>query len=259
MTEPALAIRSLHVTLAGRPILRGATAAFARGGIHAVIGRSGAGKSVLMKAASGLLPFERGEVTVSCGNETLILTASEDALAWRKARRVLTFVHQDPALLDDLTARDNVTFAAQRRFPDDPLRVREEAERWLAALSLERVADRLPRALTPSEQRRVALCRALCLRPEVLIVDEPTTGLDPLAAREVDDALLALFEHGATLVVITHDRRSLARLSPRLTWVDGGTVRAQLSFEEAAEAAHPRLSALLEGRPAPAEEEEMVT
>ncbi|MCP4504343.1 MAG: ATP-binding cassette domain-containing protein [Deltaproteobacteria bacterium] len=86
-------------------------------------------------------------------------------------------------------------------------------------MGIAEVAYRFPAEISPGMQRRVALARALCLAPSILTADEPTTGLDPKAARSVNKALLQLTDEGVTLVVVTHDLRSIQMLQPRLTWV----------------------------------------
>lgn len=237
----------VRVELGGLTLLDDATASFEGGGIHAVVGRSGAGKSVLMKALTGLLPMTKGTVSVVGDKRTSTATAGDDDAFTRLRERAL-FVHQDPALLDDLTAAENVAFALDRRGKGDV-----DPQPWLERLSLLDKRDSLPRELTPGALRRVALCRALVLAPEVLIVDEPTTGLDPVAAREVDDALAALATSGSTLIVITHDVRSLERLRPTLTWVHEGRIAWRGAYDDDSRAHQDStapLLALLEGRAA---------
>jgi phospholipid/cholesterol/gamma-HCH transport system ATP-binding protein len=236
----ALVVDHLSVTLGGQRVLTGASAAFDLGERHAVIGRSGAGKSVLMKASTGLLPLTSGTVTL----EKLTANASSPEV-FATLRQRVAFVHQDPALLDDISVRDNVRFVAERR---RVTAVEAETDRWLEALALEEVQHERPPTLSPGRLRKVAIARALCTRPDVLIVDEPTTGLDPRAAREVDDALASLRQDGATLIVITHDLRSLDVLEPSLCWVHDGSVRWQGAWTER-HGQHPALDALLTGRP----------
>ena len=195
----ALTLEHVRVELGGNVIVDDVTLAFERSRRHAVIGRSGAGKSVLMKAAAGLLPIANGTVTV--------------------AAKPLVFVHQDPALLDTLDVRENVAFAVERRVARNEVGARVDAV--MRTLGIEDVAHRAPAALPIALQKRVALARALALEPGVLVVDEPTTGLDPIAARQVDDALASL--EGTTLIVITHSPRTLARLRPDVVVVEHGT------------------------------------
>jgi ABC-type transporter Mla maintaining outer membrane lipid asymmetry ATPase subunit MlaF len=204
VSDAVLELSHVRVRLGGRVLLDDVSCSFERGRVHAVVGRSGTGKSLLMKAAAGLLPIERGTVQLRAP--------------------LLVYVHQDPALLDDLTVFENVAFAVSRRRDLDKATVRQRITDALRALDLAAVADRLPGELPPGTLRRAALARALCLQPEVLIVDEPTTGLDPDAGRDVDNALAAVAARGTTLIVITHSPRTLARLEPRILRVDGGQV-----------------------------------
>jgi len=183
----ALSIAHLSVVLGARLVIDDVTIDFAAGSVTAIVGRSGAGKSVLMKAAAGLLPRSAGTVTLGVPP--------------------LVFVHQDPALLDDLDVAQNVALPARATGKAaDP-------RPWLTRLGLQSVAHMRPAQLSPSQARRAALARALLLEPGVLIVDEPTTGLDPIAADDVDDALCAVVAAEHALVVITHHPRTLQRLT----------------------------------------------
>ncbi len=202
----ALELRRICVQLGGRLVVDDVSVAFAAGTIHAVVGRSGAGKSVLMKAAAGLIRRERGEVVV--GTPPLV------------------FVHQDPALLDTLSVRDNVVFAVTRVRGVSRADARTHANEALARFDLLDVADAEPASLPVAAQKRAAMARAVCLQPGVLIVDEPTTGLDPIAAAAVDLALALLPSEGTTLIVITHSARTVAHLKPRLHVLEGGRLEA---------------------------------
>lgn len=199
--DVALELIDVSVTLGGRLVIAPVTLSFAADRVHAVIGRSGAGKSVLMKAVAGLLP-RRGLVRV--------------------LRPPLVLVHQDPALLDELDVEDNVAFAISRHSDVPRGEQRARIEESLRALGLEGVRRRMPSMLPVAVQKRVALARALALRPGVLVVDEPTTGLDPLSAAAVDETLASL--SGTTRIIITHSPRTLERLQPDIVVVDGGHV-----------------------------------
>lgn len=202
----ALVLDDVSVVLGGRTIIAPVTLSFAADRVHAVIGRSGAGKSVLMKAIAGLLP---------CNGTVRVIRAP------------LVFVHQDPALLDELSVEENVAFAVSRRPDLSRSEARARVDAALHALVLDAVRPLVPSTLTISVQKRVALARALALRPGVLVVDEPTTGLDPPAAAAVDDALAALRDNGTTPIVITHSPRTLQRLDPDVVIVDAGRVHRQ--------------------------------
>lgn len=204
MSGAALSLEHVRVAFGDRVVIDDASVEFARGSVTAVVGRSGAGKSVLMKAAAGLLARSSGRVVVGAPP--------------------LVFVHQDPALLDDLDVLQNVALPARASGrPRDPLP-------WLARLKLTETARLLPQQLSPSQARRAALVRALLLEPGVLIVDEPTTGLDPVASDDVDEALADVADVDRAVIVITHHPRTLRRLlslpRSRVLVVDGGRVAA---------------------------------
>jgi ABC-type multidrug transport system ATPase subunit len=205
---PALTVRHLTVVLGGRVVVDDVSVDFARGTATAVVGRSGAGKSVLLKAAAGLLPRVAGVVVVHAPP--------------------LVFVHQDPALLDDRTILENVLLPATTRRAAPRGELVEDAGRWLARLGLWTARGARPTQLSPSGQRRASLVRALLLRPGVLVVDEPTTGLDPASAADVDDALVELVAPDRAVVVVTHHPRTLGRLrrvpGASVVVVDGGRV-----------------------------------
>jgi ABC-type multidrug transport system ATPase subunit len=209
MIDAAFSIHDLTVALGGRTVVSGASVSFARGTATVVVGRSGAGKSVLLKAAAGLLPRLSGVVHVGAPP--------------------VVFVHQDPALLDDRTVFDNVLLPAAVQKRATRAVLVDDAAHLLARLGLLPVRNCRPAALSPSQQRRAALARALLLRPGVLIVDEPTTGLDPESAADVDAALVDVVDQQRAVVVVTHHPRTLARLralpGARVVVVDNGRVR----------------------------------
>jgi ABC-type multidrug transport system ATPase subunit len=200
----AIDIEGMTVRLRGVVLIDDVTVSFAAGAVHAVVGRSGAGKSVLMKAALGLLPLAHGRVQLHA--------------------QPCVYVHQDPALVDDLTVRENLAFVLRRtQHPHDTC-ADDVITHVLHDLDLQSVAHLPPAQLALGVQRRVALARALCVRPRTLVIDEPTTGLDPLAADVVDEALTRIAITGTTLIVITHSPRTLRRLDPTVTLVDSGRV-----------------------------------
>lgn len=217
----ALELRHLRVCLGGAVVIDDVSVRFDAGMVHAVIGRSGAGKSVLMKAAAGLVARQSGEVLVG---EVLVGEALAGGVL--VGRAPLVFVHQDPALLDTLSVRENVAFAVTRMRGLPRSEARARADDALARFGLQGVADAEPARLAIALQKRAAIARAVCLHPGVLIVDEPTTGLDPDAAAAVDEALALLPSEGTTLIVITHSPRTVARLKPRLHLIEGGRMEA---------------------------------
>jgi ABC-type multidrug transport system ATPase subunit len=200
----ALTLEHVGVTLGGRTIVDDVTASFASRSVTVVVGRSGAGKSVLFKAVAGLIPRARGEVLV--------------------AAAPLVFVHQDPALLEDRSVLENLGFFAFAR-GSARAGVVSRIDDIVRSLGLEALLQRPAGSLSPAQARRVALGRALVLQPGVLIVDEPTTGLDAVDVEDVGEALVHA-AGGAALIVITHHPRTIGRLGAvpgcRLMRVDAG-------------------------------------
>jgi ABC-type multidrug transport system ATPase subunit len=206
--EPALEIEHVSVSFGARRVIDDVSASFARGVTTAVVGRSGAGKSVLLKAACGLLPH-----------------AASMSGTVRVHAPPLVFVHQDPALLDDLDVLENVAFGVARS-GIAASEVSRRVNEALHVLDLHSVRDLPPARLPLATQKRVAIARALALTPAILVLDEPTTGLDPLAADTVDQALAAIAASRAmTLIVITHSPRTLEALRPRIVVIDAGHAR----------------------------------
>lgn len=238
-----LVLEGLTVRMKGALLLKQASAIFDYGTLHAVVGRSGAGKSVLMKSASGLLPLEKGEVKIPG-----LTVRAHDSASFEALRKRMIFVHQDPALLDELTINENLYFTIRRRKDISIPKAQHIIEQWTTALGIESCLNDLPAAVSPGQQRCVAILRALCTTPEILVLDEPTTGLDPKAARDVDRALLKLAELGTTLIIITHDLRSLRVLEPAITFVDQGNVLFQGQMNDPRiKSEHPTLYDLMEG------------
>jgi len=214
----ALSIVDVDVVIGGRLVVQGVSLTLAAGSVTAVVGRSGAGKSVLWKSIAGLIPRSRGTVVVGVPP--------------------LVFVHQDPALLDDRSVHDNLLLFALADNANNANNNANAHDVDARALDIARrlgIGQLLPvaaAALSPAQARRVALARALVLRPGVLVVDEPTTGLDVMAAAEVDRALVDSVASGTgALVVITHHPRTLAALQAipgcRTLLVQDGSVSEQ--------------------------------
>lgn len=247
------------VKSADQMLIQDAHVHFGAGRVWGVVGRSGAGKSVLLKSALGLMPALRGRVELDQpGDDTICAQAGEPA-SFARLRQSVAFVHQDPALLDDLSVAQNAAFAISRlASKDSAQKMRDKINFWMERLGLQSISQRLPAALTPGQQRKVALCRALTLSPRVLIVDEATTGLDPMASAEIIKSLQVLAGDGTTLILVSHDIRCLRALAQDLVWVDQGRVKYQGPFpHDQSElppglvpllfGARPRLTAPLEG------------
>lgn len=205
-----LRFEDVHRAFEGRPVLRGLSAEVSTRELTFVVGASGSGKSVLCRLAVGLLRPDQGRVEL-LGER--VDTLPERAL--RKVRRIAPYLVQGPALLDWRTLRENVQLAD----PHAPAQAVEEA---LTRVGLGGAAERLPPELGPGAKKRAAIARALVLEPRYLLLDEPTTGLDRVAASQVEEVLGSLKKQGLGGLVVSHDYRLLRDLADRVLVVAGG-------------------------------------
>ncbi len=211
MAAPAILARSLRVERGGREVLHGISLEVARGSVTGLLGPSGSGKSTLMRAIVG--------VQVVAGGEVEVLGAPAGTPAVRSRVGYLT---QDPSVYLDLTVHENLRFFAQ--VLDAPHgRIAEV----LATVGLEEYADRQVRRLSGGQLSRVSLATALLGAPEVLVLDEPTVGLDPVLRRDLWDAFQALAEGGATLLVSSHVMDEAARCHDIVLLRDGEIIAAE--------------------------------
>ena len=199
-----------------------------------VLGRSGTGKSVLLKHIVGLLHPDAGRVFLGDQDITALTPA---ALA--VARRQIGFLFQNAALFDSITVAENVAFPLRRhtRLPEAEIRARVEEK--LAAVGLADAVARMPAALSGGMRKRAGLARAMALEPSVLLVDEPSAGLDPVTSEEIDDLLVRVKrERGTTLVVVTHNIPSARRIGDTLLFLHEGRVLARGTAAELERSEH---------------------
>ncbi|MBI4512290.1 MAG: ATP-binding cassette domain-containing protein [Deltaproteobacteria bacterium] len=200
-----------------------------RGEILALLGRSGSGKSVLLKLLLGLMRPDRGAILV---NGTDIVQLSERQLA--DVRRGIGMVFQAGALFDSLTVYDNIAYGLQEHLRWPKARIRDRVREVLEAVDLRGVEDMLPGELSGGMRKRVAVARAIAPGPELLLYDEPTTGLDPATARRVVDLIRSLKQRlGVTSLVVTHDVHSVFRVAERLALIGGGRLAWSGEISEA--------------------------
>jgi len=212
-------LAGVHKRFSGRPILAGVDLEIPGGGVTFVVGRSGAGKSVLSRCCVGLMRVDAGEVYFD----------GERIDEWperrlNELRRRVPYVVQGSALLDWMSLSDNVCVPLVRGLGLGPGQARERAEAALAKVGLSDLAPRAPQEVGPGARKRASIARALALEPEAVLYDEPTTGLDPAAARGVDDVIRALAGQGTTALVVSHDLASIERIADRVALLDDGVI-----------------------------------
>ncbi|MEM1072200.1 MAG: ATP-binding cassette domain-containing protein [Planctomycetota bacterium] len=230
-------LRDLHKGFSGQPVLRGIDLDLPEGTATVVVGPSGCGKSVMLKHIVGLLTPDRGEVWF---RDTRVDTLPEHRLGPVRLRVGLLF--QLGALFDSMTVTENLDFPVREHGRGSRAERLDQIHEALEMVDMVGSGHKLPSELSGGQRKRVALARALMLQPEVILYDEPTTGLDPERARGIDDLVLRLQERlGITSLVVTHDLVSARRIGGRIVMLDQGRVLAIGSYEELARSAEPRI------------------
>jgi phospholipid/cholesterol/gamma-HCH transport system ATP-binding protein len=225
-------IEGLHKRLDDREILRDVHLEIREGETMAIIGRSGSGKSVLMKHIVGLLQPDHGRVLV---DGTDINRVSYREL--RRLRRQFGVLFQGGALFDSMSAFDNIAFPLRTFTQAGKREVRERVEECLEMVQLSEVGEKRPVELSGGQQKRVALARAIALEPRYILYDEPTSGLDPQTSNAIDDLINSLAEKlNITSVVITHDMHSVLSVADRAAFIHEGEIRWTGSIAELHEA-----------------------
>jgi phospholipid/cholesterol/gamma-HCH transport system ATP-binding protein len=227
-TDAVVRLEGVRKAFGSRPVLDGVSFEVRRGEGFCLLGRSGSGKSVTLRHIIGLVRPDAGRVVVG-GRDVPSLSRRELA----ELRRRIGFLFQDAALFDSITVGENVEFPLRRHSALSAAEVRRRAAGRLAEVGLEHEYDKMPAALSGGMRKRVGLARAMALDPEVLLVDEPSAGLDPITADEIDGLLLERKTRGGvTLVVVTHNIPSARMLGDELAVLDGGRIVASGSGAE---------------------------
>ena len=226
---PVIAVEDLHKSFGSQKVLNGICLAVSRGETLAVLGRSGTGKSILLRLIIGLEKPNSGSVRIH-GQDIAGLTL--DQLG--EIRKKMGFLFQHAALYDSLTAEQNVAFPLQHHKKD--MSRSEQSDRvrqLLAEVGMEGDLEKMPSDISGGMQKRVGLARALALEPDILLLDEPTAGLDPISSAEIDDLILKLQEeHHVASIVVTHDLHSAKTIADRLALLNEGDIVIEGNFEE---------------------------
>lgn len=218
-TKPILSVENLSKSFDGKAVLQNASFDIPEGSVTCVLGKSGSGKSVLLRLIVGLLQPDSGTVAYQG-------TPLDQPNNLRQFRAECGYVFQHNALLDFLTVAGNVglPLIAQGSLATDlhPQRITET----LAALELEADAPRYPADLSGGMQKRVAVARALVTKPKIVLFDEPTAGLDPIRRNAVFQQILTLRnERQFTALIVTHDVREALTIADQILWVDQRAIR----------------------------------
>ncbi len=246
--EVVIGLRGVRKAFRGKEVLRGVDLEIRRGEAFTILGGSGSGKSVCLKHVIGLLRPDSGRVAV-LGHEVARL--SERELVGVRKRCAMVF--QGAALFDSLTVYENVAYPLREHLRLDESQLAGRVARCLAAVGLPGIEALVPAELSGGMRKRVGVARAIALEPEVILYDEPTTGLDPANSRRIGKLIVELKERlRVTSVVVTHDLELCFEISDRVGLLKDGRILVQGTPAEMRASTHPAVRAFLEG----AQEEE---
>jgi phospholipid/cholesterol/gamma-HCH transport system ATP-binding protein len=242
---PKIAVIDLWKSFAGHEVLRGINLEVAAGESFVIVGGSGAGKTVLLKHLIGLVAPDRGHIIVD-GED---LTNSEPARCLA-IRRKFGMSFQEGALFDSLNVFENVAFPLRRHTKMSELEIAARVHECLDLVHLEGVELKPTNELSGGMRRRVGFARAIALQPEILLFDEPNTGLDPITAAVIDSVIIEMREHlGVTMVTITHDMKSAFRIADRIAMLRAGQIVAVAEPDVFRSLSDPYIQSFLAGEP----------
>jgi phospholipid/cholesterol/gamma-HCH transport system ATP-binding protein len=240
---PPVHVEALSKSFGKQVVLKGISLEVEKGETLSVLGRSGTGKSVLLKLIIGLHKPDSGSIRVN-GKEVTKLKLKE----LNEVRKKVGFLFQQAALYDSLTIEENVGFPLRRHSKMSAEQSRKRVRELLASVGMEKDVHKLPGELSGGMQKRVGLARALALEPEIILFDEPTAGLDPITAAEIDDLILRLQkERHMTSVVVTHDIHSARAVSDRVALMRDGQLLIEGTFEDLQKSRDPFVMQFLDG------------
>jgi phospholipid/cholesterol/gamma-HCH transport system ATP-binding protein len=234
---------NIHKSFGTNNVLCGVDLIVDRGQSMVIIGGSGTGKSVLIKTVLGLVTPDNGKIFVN--NQDMINAKRDNFLS------KFGMLFQGGALFDSMPVWQNVAFRLQRGH----LKLPKTEARQIAIEKLRRVglapdvADRLPAELSGGMQKRVSLARAIAADPEIIFFDEPTTGLDPIMARVINDLIRKIVvEMGATAITITHDMTSVATIADKVAMLHDGVIKWCGTLDDMAHSGNPHVDQFIHGR-----------
>lgn len=238
----AIDIRNVRKQFGEQVVLDGVTFKVARGETLAVLGRSGTGKSVLLKIIVGLQTPDTGAAIILGKDMAQASEAEVDAV-----RMKMGFLFQSAALYDSLTVEENVGFPLTHHRQDlSDTEKRDRVQQLLHEVGLDGHMNKFPSDISGGMKKRVGLARALALDPEILLLDEPTAGLDPISSGEIDDLVLKLQEeHQMASIVVTHDLLSAKNIATRIALLDKGRIVIEGTFDDLRKSEQPFVSQFL--------------
>ncbi len=234
----------LHKAFGDNKVLRGVNFRLRRGETLVIIGQSGCGKSVLLKHIMGLLKPDRGKVFV---DDVEITSLSEDEL--HTITRKFGMLFQGTALFDSMTVGENVAFGLERYTDYSKEEIKELVRENLAKVGLRDIEDLMPYELSGGMRKRVGLARAIAYKPDIILYDEPSTGIDPIRADAINDLIILMKKDmKATELIITHDMVSAYKIADRIGMLYEGKIIEIGTPEEIENSKNPIVQQFIHGR-----------
>ncbi len=239
-----ISVEGLRKAFDDHQVLQGVDLSVRSGESMVVIGGSGSGKSVLIKNVIGLLVPDAGHVTVD-GKIVAELKRTE----LNKLRRRMGMLFQYAALFDSMNVGENVAFALRQHTKMKDTEIKDRVEEVLGWVGLEGVEEQWPAELSGGMKKRAGLARAIALGPEIMLYDEPTTGLDPILADQINDLIIDLNERlHVTSISITHDMVSAYKIADRIAMLYRGKIEEMGTPEEIQSSSNPVIQQFIHGR-----------
>jgi len=222
----------------GNEVLKGVNLQVNAGETLTIIGESGCGKSVLMSLLVGLLPADSGQIIIQ-GQEVTEFTSEAQ---WDSIRLKIGFLFQGSALYDSMNVEENIAFPLRQHTELSEEEIRRKVAEKLKMVRLEGIQEKIPGEISGGMQKRVALARAIILDPEIIIYDEPTTGLDPIRSKTISELIRDLQQRlKVTSLVVTHDMTCVYAVADRIAMLREGEIIGEGSPPEIRESENPHI------------------
>jgi phospholipid/cholesterol/gamma-HCH transport system ATP-binding protein len=236
-------VRNLDKSFGSHTVLEGVSFSIEKGESVVIIGRSGGGKSVLLKHLVALLKPDSGQVLIE--GEDIVPMNERELL---RIRQKFGMLFQGAALFDSMTVAENVAFAFRRNKTISPKEIARLVAEVLEMVDLPGIEQKNPSELSGGMKKRVGLARAIIYQPEIVLYDEPTTGLDPIVSDSIDQLILRVRDRlSVTSVVVTHDMRSARRLGQRILMLHDKKIYAAGTADEIFNSKDPIVRQFVEG------------
>lgn len=228
--SPTIEIQNLYKTFGkDNHILKGVNLTVNKGEDVVILGKSGTGKSITIKCIVGLIKADKGSIKV-LGQDITTLNTEE----LNKIRVKIGFLFQNAALYDSMSVRENLDFTLRRHFTSlSEDEITSEIQSVLESVGLAEAIDKMPSELSGGMRKRIGLARTLILKPEIILYDEPTTGLDTITSKEISELMISIQkERKTSSIIITHDMACAKMTSDRVVILKDGVIYAEGTYTE---------------------------